>query len=48
MGNGGVKKNPVDYFKGEILHNGVPVNQIYGNYMGYADFDGVRYWDIRQ
>ena len=26
MGNGGVKKNPVDYFKGEILHNGVPVS----------------------
>ena len=23
------------------------VNKIYGNYMGYADFDDERYWDLR-
>ena len=23
------------------------VSEIYGNYMGYMDFDGKRYWDVR-
>ena len=48
IGNGGVRKNPVDYFKGEIKKDGVVVSQIFGNYMGFCDFDGVRYWDIRK
>lgn len=30
------------------MKNGVKVSQIKGNYMGYLDFDGVRYWDLRE
>lgn len=36
-----------DYFIGEIRKNGVVVSKISGTYMGYVDFDGQRYWDIR-
>ena len=36
-----------DYFTGEIKKAGETVSTIKGNYMGYYDFDGVRYWDIR-
>ena len=24
------------------------LSEIKGNYMGYLDFDGVRYWDVRE
>lgn len=41
------KKRPMDYFAGEILQNGVVVSRIFGNQMGYIDFDDVRYWDVR-
>ena len=48
-GDGGVRKNPKDYVKGEIQNrNGSTVSQIFGNYMGYLDFDGERYWDVRK
>jgi len=36
-----------DYLYGHIEKDGVKVVEIIGNYMGYLDFDGVRYWDIR-
>ena len=36
-----------DYFTGEIKKAGEVVCQIKGNYMGYFEFDGVRYWDRR-
>ena len=36
-----------DYFTGEIKQAGETVSKIDGNYMGYFDIDGVRYWDIR-
>ena len=36
-----------DYFDGEIKRGGQTVAKINGNYMGYFDIDGVRYWDIR-
>lgn len=39
---------PKDYFKGQILHRDKVVSEIYGNYMGYIDFDGIRYWDARE
>ena len=36
-----------DFFCGEIEVNGKKVCEIVGNYSGYIDIDGVRYWDIR-
>ena len=43
----GTKKGR-DYIKGEIKKNGVVVSTLHGTYMGYLEFDGVRYWDIRK
>ena len=37
-----------DYFCGSILQDGKEVCQIDGNYLGYVDFNGVRYWDVRE
>jgi len=37
----------MDYMVGEIRKNGVLVSKMFGTYMGYIDFDGQRYWDIR-
>jgi len=45
---GSVKGRPADYFKGEILKDGKVVSNLFGNYAGYLDFDGVRYWDVRE
>ena len=36
-----------DYFTGEIKRGDETIHKINGNYMGYFDIDGVRYWDIR-
>ena len=36
-----------DYFTGEIKRGDEVICKINGNYMGYFDIDGVRYWDIR-
>ena len=36
-----------DYFEGEIKRGNTTIHKINGNYMGYFDIDGVRYWDIR-
>ena len=36
-----------DFLQGEITKNGKKICQIDGNYNGYVDFDGVRYWDLR-
>jgi hypothetical protein len=38
---------PSDYFSGEILRNGKKVSNILGTYLGFIEFDEVRYWDIR-
>ncbi len=32
---------------GEILKDGKRISEITGNYLGYLDFDNVRYWDGR-
>ena len=50
IGNGGIKNNPKDYLKGEIINTrtGQAVSQVFGTYMGYIDFDGARAWDVRQ
>lgn len=44
---GNIKKKPQDFFQGEITVHGQKVSTIFGNYMGFVDFDGVRYWDLR-
>jgi hypothetical protein len=45
---GKVKKRSQEYFEGEITHKGKVISQVFGNYCGYIDFDGVRYWDQRE
>lgn len=42
------RKYPRDYFTGEIKRDGEVVSKIFGSFMGYVDFDGVRYWDGRR
>ena len=42
-----VKKKPSDYFQGEIKEKGKKVCKIYGSYMGFIEFDSIRYWDFR-
>ena len=37
-----------DYVSGWIKKNGEKVCDISGTYMGWVEFDGVRYWDIRR
>ena len=37
-----------DFVWGEIKKNGVKICEIEGNYLGYLDFDGLRYWDARE
>jgi len=44
---GKVKRKPTDYLTGTILKDGIECGKIYGSYMGFLDFDGVRYWDFR-
>jgi hypothetical protein len=45
---GTVKKKTQDYFAGQITVNGQKLCDVYGNYMGYMDFGGVRYYDVRE
>lgn len=44
---GKVKKKPSDYFDGEIKVNGQVKSKVYGSYLGFIEFDGLRYWDFR-
>jgi len=44
---GKLKKKLTDHIEGTITVNGEPVSQITGNYLGYLDFDGQRYFDYR-
>jgi len=37
-----------DYIWGEVKRNGQKVSEITGNYCGFVDFDGKRYWDYRE
>lgn len=43
----GVKKVQ-DYLTGEIYQYGNKLYDIYGNYNGFLEFNGERYWDIRE
>lgn len=45
---GNIRRHSQDYFQGQITKADKPVCQFRGNYMGFIDFDGVRYWDIRE
>ena len=44
---GKVPKKSQEYFEGAILKSGQIVSKTFGNYCGYMDFDGVRYFDLR-
>ena len=37
-----------DYIWGEIFRDKERICEIEANYMGFFDFDKVRYWDIRE
>lgn len=50
-----MKKKPKDYFTGVIRHKAansadkwVDLIQIKGTYLGWIEFDGMRYWDLRE
>ncbi len=43
-----VLHRPQDFFTGEIICRGQKKADVYGNYLGFIDFDGKRYWDIRE
>ena len=45
---GSVKKKQSDFFSGEIKLKNLTVCKIIGSYLSYIEFNGVRYWDIRQ
>ena len=44
---GKMKKKPTDYFSGEIKHKNKVVCYLYGSYLGFIEFDDVRYWEFR-
>lgn len=33
---------------GEIVLNNQTVSNVYGSYLSFLEFDGVRFWDIRE
>jgi hypothetical protein len=41
------KRNVQDYIVGAIEQDGERICEIYGNYCGFLEFDGDRYWDVR-
>jgi hypothetical protein len=41
-------KRASDYFTGEIKHGKDILSRISGSYVSHIEFDGVRYWDIRE
>jgi len=43
-----VKKKPSDYFQGEIKLKNIVVSKVYGSYLGFIEFNNIRYWDIRE
>jgi hypothetical protein len=44
---GTIKGKPSDNFTGEIIYGDKKVS-VSGSYLSHLDFDGVRYWDIRE
>ncbi len=52
---GNIKKKAKDYFSGVIRHRAantvdkwIDLIQIKGTYLGWIEFDGIRYWDLRE
>ena len=45
---GKYKLKTQDYVRGQINVRGKKVCEIFGNYMGFAEFNNERYWDIRE
>merc|ERR1740123_670785 len=45
---GNVKKHSQEYFEGEIQHKGKCVSKVFGNYCGYMEIGGERWWDHRK
>ena len=45
---GKYKLKTQDYVRGQINVQGKKVCDIFGNYMGFAEFNHERYWDIRE
>ena len=45
---GNVKQRSQEYFEGLIYQNGKQVSDVFGNYCGYVDFNGLRYFDVRR
>lgn len=43
-----VKKKPTDYFSANIKLKNLDVCKVYGSYLSYIEFNGIRYWDIRE
>jgi hypothetical protein len=43
-----VKKRTQDYFTGEIHKDGKKIMDVNGNYLGFMDIGGVRYFDVRE
>lgn len=43
-----MKRKPSDYIDGDIMFKNKSVAKLYGSYMGFLEFDGVRYWDARE
>jgi len=43
-----VKKKPSDYFQAEIKLKNISVSKVYGSFCGFIEFNGIRYWDIRE
>ncbi|CAD8052380.1 unnamed protein product [Paramecium sonneborni] len=44
---GKVKKKTSDYFQADIKCKGQKVSTVFGTYIGFINFDNVRYWDYR-
>ena len=43
-----VKKKPSDFFSGEIKLKNIVLCKVIGSYLSYIEFNGIRYWDIRE
>jgi len=39
---------PSDFITGEIIMNDKVVSKITGSYLNFIEFDGLRFWDIRE
>jgi hypothetical protein len=45
---GKIRGKPSDYLEGDLKNaSGEVISKLFGSYLGYLEFDGVRYWDVR-